>query len=51
MYIMYKIDNIPCTHLEQVTQNINARTPNGCEECLKIGSQWVHSGYAQAVVT
>ena len=24
-------------HLEQVNQNINARTPNGCEECLKLG--------------
>ena len=42
MYNMYKIDNIPCTRLEQVTKNINVRTPNGCEECLKIGSQWVH---------
>ena len=39
---MYNTDDIPCTHLEQVNQNINARTPNGCEECLKLGSQWVH---------
>jgi hypothetical protein len=29
-------------HLHQVNQNINAKTPNGCEECLQIGSDWVH---------
>ena len=38
---MNKTDNISCTHLEQVDQNINAKTPNGCEECLQIGSHWV----------
>ena len=31
-----------CTHLQQVNQNINAKTPNGCEECLQMGSEWVH---------
>jgi uncharacterized UBP type Zn finger protein len=31
-----------CTHLQQVNQNINAKTPNGCEECLQMGSDWVH---------
>jgi uncharacterized UBP type Zn finger protein len=31
-----------CTHLKQVNQNIKAKTPNGCEECLKMGSAWVH---------
>jgi hypothetical protein len=25
-----------CTHLDQ----IRPRTPNGCEECLKIESDW-----------
>lgn len=30
-----------CTHLDQI-QNVVARTPNGCEECLKIGDRWVH---------
>ena len=30
-----------CTHLDQV-QDVKPRTPNGCEECLKIGSRWVH---------
>ena len=29
-------------HLMQVNQNINAKTPNGCEECLQMGSDWVH---------
>jgi hypothetical protein len=31
-----------CDHLEQSNQNTQARTPNGCEECLQIGSPWVH---------
>jgi hypothetical protein len=31
-----------CAHLQQVNQNINAKTPNGCEECLQMGSDWVH---------
>jgi uncharacterized UBP type Zn finger protein len=31
-----------CMHLEQRFQNIAARTPNGCEECLQMGSSWVY---------
>src|SRR5262245_32289158 len=30
-----------CTHLDQVG-DVRPRTPNGCEECLRIGSSWVH---------
>ncbi|HVH65466.1 MAG TPA: UBP-type zinc finger domain-containing protein [Candidatus Acidoferrum sp.] len=30
-----------CTHLDQI-KNPKPRTPNGCEECLKMGEQWVH---------
>ena len=30
------------THLQHVNRNIHAKTPNGCEECLQIGSKWVH---------
>jgi hypothetical protein len=30
------------THLEQVNQNIEPKTPNGCEQCLQMGSDWVH---------
>jgi hypothetical protein len=29
-------------HLQQVNQNIEPKTPNGCEECLQTGSDWVH---------
>lgn len=30
-----------CPHLNQIT-NVEARTPDGCEECLAMGSEWVH---------
>ena len=30
-----------CTHLDAV-RNVEPRTPEGCEECMKIGSWWVH---------
>ncbi|HXC25851.1 MAG TPA: UBP-type zinc finger domain-containing protein [Gemmatimonadaceae bacterium] len=30
-----------CTHLNQI-KDVSARTPEGCEECLKMGSSWVH---------
>jgi uncharacterized UBP type Zn finger protein len=30
-----------CSHLDQV-RAVEARTPAGCEECLKTGSRWVH---------
>jgi adenylate cyclase len=29
-------------HLKEVNQNIEAKTPDGCEECLRMGSDWVH---------
>jgi len=32
---------IECTHLDQV-HDVHARTPDGCEECLQMGSEWVH---------
>ena len=28
-------------HLEEVNQNIEPNTPDGCEECLQMGSDWV----------
>ncbi|GAA2724604.1 MULTISPECIES: UBP-type zinc finger domain-containing protein [Streptomyces] len=31
----------PCTHLGEV-RDVKPRTPEGCEECLRIGSTWVH---------
>ena len=30
-----------CVHLDQV-RDVKPRTPEGCEECLKMGSWWVH---------
>ncbi len=30
------------SHLSQVNQNIKPKTPNGCEECLQMGSWLVH---------
>ena len=33
--------NTTCTHLDRV-QDVTARTPDGCEECLALGWQWVH---------
>ena len=30
------------TPLGQVNQNIEPKRPNGCEECIQMGSDWVH---------
>lgn len=30
-----------CTHLDTI-QDVEPRTPNGCEECLQMGDSWVH---------
>lgn len=30
-----------CTHLDQV-RDVSPRTPEGCEECLRMGASWVH---------
>jgi uncharacterized UBP type Zn finger protein len=30
-----------CSHLSQI-RPVDATTPEGCEECLKTGSWWVH---------
>ncbi len=29
-------------HLENAPDNIKAKTPEGCEECLKMGDEWIH---------
>jgi uncharacterized UBP type Zn finger protein len=31
-----------CTHLNAVHDDVQPRTPGGCEECLQSGSGWVH---------
>lgn len=33
--------NATCEHIE-AAGDPSPRTPQGCEECLKTGSQWVH---------
>ena len=30
-----------CTHLSQI-EDVQPRTPSGCEECLATGGRWVH---------
>jgi uncharacterized UBP type Zn finger protein len=30
-----------CSHLNEI-RSVSPRTPDGCEECLKTGSDWVH---------
>jgi uncharacterized UBP type Zn finger protein len=30
-----------CSHLAAI-RSVAPRTPEGCEECLRIGSRWVH---------
>ncbi|MDB5225417.1 MAG: hypothetical protein JWL87_369 [Candidatus Adlerbacteria bacterium] len=31
-----------CEHIEKADTSTPARTPEGCEECLKMGDTWVH---------
>jgi uncharacterized UBP type Zn finger protein len=35
-------DNNSCEHIQKANQDIDAKTPTGCEECLQMGSRWVH---------
>ncbi len=37
------VDRSPktCSHLNQIKE-VEPKTPEGCEECLKIGDEWVH---------
>jgi hypothetical protein len=32
----------PCEHVEQIKLRHVKRPARGCEDCLKIGGQWVH---------
>lgn len=31
-----------CGHLRDAPRVVQARTPEGCEECLRDGTRWVH---------
>ena len=33
--------DVGCTHLDQV-RDVTPNTPEGCEECLQSGDDWVH---------
>lgn len=35
------INNKSCTHIENVNQDTKPNTPNGCEQCLQMDSDWV----------
>jgi uncharacterized UBP type Zn finger protein len=34
-------EEMPCTHLEALT-TVKPATAHECEECVKMGSRWVH---------
>jgi len=31
-----------CPHVQEIRDDVAPRTPEGCEECLQLGSRWVH---------
>lgn len=31
-----------CEHMKQANPSVEPKTPQGCEECLKAGTKWVH---------
>lgn len=39
---------MPCTHLDQVQLLAPIGEVPGCEECLKIGSRWLHLRMCQS---
>ena len=39
-----------CSHVDDLTP-VPPRTPQGCEECLKLGAPWVHFGCASVAGT
>ena len=41
MLIAIMSENNACIHIQEANQNIKGNT-KGCEECEKIGDQWVH---------
>jgi hypothetical protein len=41
MIFYYDMIMKPCSHLEQASLGVQGKT-KGCEECEKIGSDWVH---------
>lgn len=35
-------DTDVCEHLQSAPDDAQPRTPDGCEECLRDGTRWVH---------
>lgn len=35
------MDQKTCTHTDQIKEDVEPKTPDGCEECLKTGDSWV----------
>jgi uncharacterized UBP type Zn finger protein len=35
------MNQAPCPHVSQI-RDVRPNTPQGCEECLAMGSRWVH---------
>jgi uncharacterized UBP type Zn finger protein len=33
---------VPCSHLDMIHDDVRPSSTRGCEDCLKIGSTWVH---------
>lgn len=33
---------MPCEHMKMADPNVKPKTPQGCEECLRDGTKWVH---------
>jgi uncharacterized UBP type Zn finger protein len=31
-----------CEHIKKADKDVKPKTPEGCEECLKTGDEWVH---------
>jgi uncharacterized UBP type Zn finger protein len=39
--VTMRTTTVSCTHVNQI-KNVEPKTPEGCEECLRTGSSWVH---------
>jgi Zn-finger in ubiquitin-hydrolases and other protein len=39
---------MPCTHVDQIVVTEPPDPVEGCEECLRIGGQWVHLRMCQS---
>jgi uncharacterized UBP type Zn finger protein len=31
-----------CSHVNQIENGVTPKTPDGCEECLQTGDEWMH---------